>query len=100
MTDAIPASNTLIRRADGLMAAALGDELLMMSVAQGRYFNLNGVGARIWELLAEPTSVDAVVATLVAEYEVEPPTARREVEAFLAALRDRDLLAPVDGPSA
>ena len=35
MTGVTEASNATLRRADGLLAAAVGDELLMMSVAQG-----------------------------------------------------------------
>ena len=100
MTGVTEASNATLRRADGLLAAAVGDELLMMSVAQGKYFNLNGVGARIWELLAEPTTLDGLVAALTAEYEVDGESARREVENFLAALRERELLAPPTGIAA
>jgi len=80
-------------RAEGLLTAALDQELLMMSVEQGRYYNLNAVGARIWELLETPTSTDALVATLTAEYDVDPETARSHVERFLGELRQRGLLA-------
>ncbi|MQP65969.1 PqqD family peptide modification chaperone [Niveispirillum sp. SYP-B3756] len=81
------------RRADGLLTASIDEELLMMSVEQGRYFNLNAVGSRIWELLAEPMSVDGLTDALTAEYDVDPAEARREVERFLGALRERGLLA-------
>jgi len=80
-------------RAEGLLTAALDQELLMMSVEQGRYYNLNAVGARIWELLETPTSADALVAALTAEYEVDPDTARVHVERFLGELRRGGLLA-------
>lgn len=86
----------LVRRADGLLSAAVGDELLMMSAAEGRYFNLNDVGTRIWELLARPVSVDGLVAALTDEYDVDTGTARAQVLEFLAALRERGLLAPAD----
>jgi hypothetical protein len=82
------------RRADGLLAAAVGDELLMMSVALGKYFNLNPVGARIWELLETPHTVDGLVEALTAEYEVAPDIARREVDRFLQDLEERKLLSP------
>lgn len=87
-----------VRRAEGLLAAAVGDELLMMSAAEGRYFNLNDVGARIWELLASPTSVDGLVTALTDEYEVDGDTAREQVLDFLSALRARGLLAAVYAP--
>lgn len=81
-----------IRRADGLLTADVDRELLMMSVEQGRYFNLNSVGSRIWELLAAPVAVDGLVDALTAEYDVAPDAARREVERFLGALHERGLL--------
>lgn len=92
MTEAYPLPNSTLRRSDEALSAKVGDELLMMSVQKGTYFNLNDVGTRIWELLAEPITLDDLVAALTAEYEVNTETARREVERFLVALRERDLL--------
>jgi hypothetical protein len=82
-----------VRRADAPLTANVGDELLMMSVEQGRYFNLNSVGTRIWELLAVPMSVDGLVTALADEYDVDPATARAEVVRFVGELRARGLLA-------
>ncbi|MGX1305701.1 hypothetical protein AB7M35_000421 [Amorphus suaedae] len=89
-----------VRRADGLLTADLDGELLMMSVEQARYFNLNAVGSRIWELLAVPMSVDGLTEALSDEYDVAPAEARLEVERFLGALRERGLLATDDADSA
>ncbi len=89
-------ADTMVCRAEGLLAAAIGEELLMMSPAAGKYFNLNEVGTRIWELLAQPTTVEALVAALTGEYAVDADTAREHVLEFLAELRERGLLAPGD----
>lgn len=99
-TDDALAPTIALRRAEGLLAAAVGDELLMMSVKEGKYFNLNGVGARIWELLAEPVTPDGLVAALTAEYEVNDDTAREQVVEFLSALRARGLLVSADAAAA
>lgn len=96
MNDARLPSGDAFLRADGLLAAAIGDELLMMSVEHGKYFNLNAVGARIWDLLATPVTVDGLVAALTDEYDVAPDVARQEVERFLGTLRERGLLASAD----
>lgn len=97
MNDAAPSRNEAFQRADGLLTAAVNDELLMMSVESGTYFNLNPVGARIWELLETPTTLERLVAQLVAEYEVAPDTAQDEAERFLGTLHERGLLKPGDG---
>lgn len=81
-----------LQRADDLLGAAVGDELLMMSIEKGSYFSLNAVGTRIWELLESPITFDELVARLTAEYDVPADTCRQEVEKFLAALRERGML--------
>lgn len=90
------ASAVMLRRADELLSAAVGDELLLMSAAEGKYFNLNDVGARIWELLAQPVSAEGLAATLTAEYDVDIDDAREQVLEFLSALRERNLLVSTD----
>lgn len=84
-----------IKRNDDILTAPLDDTLLMMSVEQGKYFGLNGAGPRIWELLEQPIAEDELVEVLLAEYEVTRETCTAEVAAFLAGLRERDLLLDV-----
>jgi hypothetical protein len=90
----------LLQRADGLLTAEVGEELLMMSVEQGRYFNLNSVGARIWELLATPMTTAGLMEALTAEYDVDPATALSQIEGFVGALRERGLLVADDAAAA
>ena len=78
----------MIRREGDWLAARVGDELVMMSATKGTYLGLTAVGARIWELIETPRTVEDVCATLIAEYEVEPATCRSEVDAFLATLSE------------
>jgi hypothetical protein len=85
--------NEKIQRAGDIPAAYLGESLLMMSIEQGQYFSLNGVGARIWELLEDPTTQPALVELLVGEYEVPEDLCAAQVGNFLAGLRQRGLLA-------
>ncbi|WP_448192475.1 PqqD family peptide modification chaperone [Azospirillum sp. sgz301742] len=84
-----------IQRAGDVFAAPLDDTLLMMSVENGQYYGLNGVGTRIWELLEQPTTEVAVVERLLAEYEVTPDVCAEQVAGFLAGLRERGLLLDV-----
>lgn len=81
-----------IRRTENVFTAPLEDTLLMMSVENGVYHGLNSVGARIWELLEQPTTEAAVIERLLAEFEVEPEICTAQVAAFLTGLRERGLL--------
>jgi len=79
-------------RVSDISARTIGDETIVLSLPSSTYFTITGVGTRLFELLAEDRSVDDLVAAIVAEYDVDPGTARRDIEAFLDRLRDAELL--------
>lgn len=79
-------------RSTDISARTIGDETIVLSLPTSRYFTITGVGARVFELLTEDTSLDELVGTIVEEYEVDTATARRDIEAFLDRLHDAQLV--------
>jgi hypothetical protein len=80
--------------ASSVMATDIGDDsVVMMDVDLASYFGLEDVGAQVWKILAEPHTIDELVAKLTATYEVEPDVCRRETTAFVEALLEQRLLA-------
>jgi hypothetical protein len=61
-----------LRRAPHVLAAKQDDEVVLCDTARGRYYTLNAVGARVWELLAAPTSLDELVAVVRREFALAP----------------------------
>ena len=53
---------------------------------------LNGTGAFLWDKLQEETTQEALVAALLAEYDVDEETARGSVAAFVEKLKSHDFL--------
>ncbi len=53
---------------------------------------VNEQGAFLWEKLRQETTLAELVAALLEEYEVDEPTARADVEEFLAILRQCRML--------
>lgn len=47
---------------------------------------LNESSVLLWKALEQDTDLDGLVAVLTSEYDVDPATARRDIEAFLARL--------------
>ena len=90
---------TMVRRQGDWLSAKVGDELVMMSATSRHYVGLSEVGARIWELIEQPRSLDDVCAMLQGEYDVAPQVCRDEVEAFLKELMDHGAVA-LDPPPA
>ena len=66
--------------------ARVGDDLVILELDSSMYYSLDPVGARVFELVQEPTSVAAIVDTIVAEFEVDAPTARTDVLALMDTL--------------
>lgn len=54
--------------------------------------NLNEAGAFLWQALENDTTPDAVVNALLEQYEVDEATAKKDVEKFIAQLREASLL--------
>lgn len=53
---------------------------------------LNETGAFLWSLLEEDTTVESMTEKMVAEYEIDAPTAKNDIEAFTEKLRLSGLL--------
>ena len=68
------------------ISGRLHDELVMMDIDQGKYFSLNPVATRIWDLLETPLSIDDLCLLLIDEYEVGLDQCRIEVEEHIAEM--------------
>ncbi len=54
--------------------------------------NLNEAGAFLWQQLENETTIDAVVAAMLQQYEVDEATAKADVEKFISQLREASLI--------
>ncbi|WP_295449739.1 PqqD family peptide modification chaperone [uncultured Thiodictyon sp.] len=79
-------STTPIIRHPDLVAAEMDGDLVMMSIAEGQYFGIGGVGPRIWELLERAVTVEELTATICDEFAVDQPTCRRDLMNFIQEL--------------
>jgi hypothetical protein len=61
------------------VSSKLGDEAVILNIKTGIYFGLNEVGARIWNLIQEPVTVERVIHALLDEYDVDPEQCQDEV---------------------
>jgi hypothetical protein len=86
-------STTVWSRDAGLPFQRMEEEAIVINPRTREVHLLNEQGARIWELLETPRSVDELVATLGDEFDAEPAAMRLEVESFVADLGGKGLLA-------
>ena len=86
-----------IRRRPELVFTRVDDDLLGVDTQTGLTYGLNSTASRVWELLEDWTTVDAICAQLQQEYEVEPGACVAHVQKLVAQLRDAELLEHRDG---
>ena len=89
MPDLTP--DTVVRRAPNAVEAEVGGLKVMLDVDAGNYYGLDAVGTHVWELLAEPRPLGAIVDGLTARYEVGREEAEAATRAFVGDLVARGL---------
>jgi hypothetical protein len=65
------------------ISGRLHDEMVMMDPEQGKYFSLNQVATRIWDMLEGELTIDELWAMLREEYEVESHRCNEEGAGYL-----------------
>lgn len=86
---------SVVRQEPSVLSASLDTELVLLSIAEDRYFGSGDVGRRIWELCASPTSIEAVVATLMTEFDVSADVCERDVLLYLEHMLSSRLILTV-----
>jgi hypothetical protein len=80
-----------LRRHREIAWQQIGDEAVVMSLAEGRVLGLNATGALVWSLVEE-CDEDGLVAALVERFATDERSARDDVRGFLSLLRERGLV--------
>ena len=80
--------------ASDVAAKVIEGEAIIISLATGVYYSMDGVGGRLWELVEGSLSTDAIVGTLLAEYDVAAERCRADVATVIASLLQEGLVVP------
>ena len=86
---ALPQSVVL---SDQVLYQELEGEAVLLDLDKEHYYGLDGVGMRLWQLLDEHGDPEAAVKAIVAEYEVDEATVRRDVAVWIEKLSEAGLL--------
>jgi hypothetical protein len=89
----MPQLNQMFIRNPEVLSTDMDGEVVMMDVDQGFYFSLSsGVGAAIWSVLENPSSLDQIIAAVCAEYQTTPDDCRADIEGFVEQLHEKQLV--------
>lgn len=81
---------------DHVISANLADESVLLHMDTKDYYQLNATGQHIWKLIEAGKSGDAIVADLVANFDVTDEDAASEYTRLTEELAGYDLLIIAD----
>lgn len=90
MTDILNARWTI---SDQAIANSVGDEMVVLHLANGTYFGLDPIGALLWEGLQNGALASTVCDQILERYEIDRETAEDDLRQFLNELVNSDLIA-------
>ena len=71
----------------------IDDEILLVDLDGGELFSLSGTAREIWRLIDGKRALDEIADTVARDYSVEEKQLQRDIERFVAQLRDAALVA-------
>ena len=83
---------SVVSRSPETLSNTVDDETVLLNTVKSSYYGLGPVASRVWEALAEPVQVDAMIGRLLAEYDVSRDQCERDVLVFLRHLYVEGLL--------
>lgn len=82
----------IYQRKPEVISGKLEDQIVMMDIEKGKYFSMNPVATRVWELLEESSSAGELCDQLLNEFEVSREQCFDEVQELLDKLIGLDLV--------
>ena len=88
---------TLYSPSTQISARIVDGQLIILRPGNDELLRFNAVASYVWSVMEKgPASLEALVKTIVEEFEVEADVARHDLEAFLSEMIAQDLV--VSGP--
>lgn len=92
----VPLNQALSPNPQGVAAEVLDGEAIIINLATGIYYSMDGVGGTMWELIESGRSLDEIVAATVARYDVSPERVEEDVRQVAEELVREELVTVSD----
>ena len=79
-----PAANVIVR--------GVGEEMVLLDMTRGTYYGLDPIGARIWDMIVNGSSLSLIVERLLGEYDVTQDELEADVDRLVGEMKSRGLL--------
>ncbi len=89
--------NDVVVRTEGLYAAPVDKDIVILNEATNNYIALDEIGREIWDLLAEPRRVGDLAAQLSEQYDATAEQIAADILPFLDELERDGMVKQVKG---
>ncbi len=72
--------------ANGVLTTTFDDEVVLLNLADGVYYGLTDVGARVWHLVGRTTTLESICQTVASEYDVDASRCAKDIHALVQDL--------------
>lgn len=83
---------TRISIPEAVYTQEVGEETILLDTQSGRYFSLDPVGTRMWQLIRKHGALRPVYEALLTEYDVAPQRLESDLLDLTAKLIDKGLV--------
>ncbi|NJM14880.1 MAG: lasso peptide biosynthesis PqqD family chaperone [Bacteroidales bacterium] len=81
-----------IQRDKNQLFATIDNEVVMLSIENGKYYGLNSIASDVWAILEEPATIAQVVDRLMDDYVVDRETCTADVCELIDELYGQKLI--------
>lgn len=93
MVNALMSStNFIVCQGEGNIVSDMNGEKVMLSISNGKYYNLGEMGGVIWDLIESPINFNQLIESLLSQYQVEREECQKQVLTFLESLNKEKLI--------
>lgn len=87
-----PAQTFYVRTSPNVLMQELKGESVLLNLQTERYFGLDDVGTRMWEVLSKSESLKQARDTLLNEYDVDPKQLENDLRTLVEKLSKNGLI--------
>jgi hypothetical protein len=83
---------SIVGQVEGNIVSDMGGEKVMLSISNGKYYNLGEIGGAIWDAIEQPLPIEELIDHLLNEYQVDRETCEQQVLSFLEMLLKEEII--------
>jgi hypothetical protein len=91
--------DSIVQRDPDVMAAEAGQDLVMVSIANGLYYGVSDIAREVWVAIEHPKKISDLIDGLLATHNVDRARCEAETLSFLEDLKGEHLLQVINEAS-